>query len=1012
MNWEILSADNQITLGGSCVSIDKEIYIIGGQDQQTNKTSNYLNIATYSLEKLDYVTRHINSNGIYNRRNHTAVAFKDDIVVMGGYNTSSIGADIFSEMITCKKTAFGLKCDVETVTQLGRFGHSCNVFGDGNRAIVFGGNGLDSKPMEDMWIYRHFTPEARRIKEEEVKKATPEGEEPTPVTSWIPVELEPSVSGDQNVPSPCGGRSFHSSVVCGENNQYLVVFGGRTAGTTTLTVPPATSDDREVVVTVPVTVTTNEVWVLDLTAYCEDAPLPPPDVLDAKGKKVPPKKDAPGPVKPTASWIRVSDGSNVFKGRSYHTVFNTDNKNLPSSCIGTFAIVGGLDEYNAAFDLYSNVTVAADPNSTNGVGPLMIDLIKTSNTEYSLQLSEVSLINTNTNLEGLGEVGSGILSGSNDEVFDSISPNDNTMNATKNTSSFGCYYTLLRGSDGKSLDGLIALNIRSVDIHSNQPGMKSASASVASLEGGSGQTTPASNSRLSRRVVRTRPGTGADIQGCAISPTYVKLQAFLVEDTSELTRIREQVAANKKAILKKLRGGVEEEEEDNTLKNAYLALFNRTFATETESGNSGEYSGSCAYLCHTDEFEVEFGETIKCIHADTFVTKEQEALIVKSVNANDGDYSCVKDGEGVYTVKQDNVVISTYMGSWVKDSMNGEGCLVLHKEQTVYKGLFANNCYTEFGKLFIGQGSVDSNKCAYYVGEFLNGKRHGSGTLYEVENVGLVDNDRLVEKVGMILINNTTSSSIIMSVEGVYKAQLVYEGGWVDDEMSGHGTRILSDGSTYTGPLSRNLPHGSDGVCIYGDGSKYVGQWRHGLRNGVGTYTTAKQEEYVGKWVADQRCGKGVWKSMLTGETYDGLWENHVPHGYGVRVYSDKNQYTGDFVNGQRHGVGTMVYKQSADSGTSTNTRIAPGSSTYSGDWFMDQRHGMGKWVSTSMGVGAGSSIMNIGSNSTMSFRNMDYEISYEGEWHSDQRNGQGKSVTLSGNVYNGLYQADEQKPF
>ena len=429
------------------------------------------------------------------------------------------------------------------------------------------------------------------------------------------------------------------------------------------------------------------------------------------------------------------------------------------------------------------------------------------------------------------------------------------------------------------------------------------------------------------------------------------------------------------------------------------------------------------------------------ITSTTFVSKEQEGLIVKSVAANDGDYTCIKEGQGVYTVKGSGDVtnttsnttsISTYMGAWSDNNMSGDGCLVMHKEQSVYKGLFENNQYSEFGKLYCGTESESgSGKSEYYVGEFFNNKRSGGGKLYEVENVGMVDQELLVNEVGMVIIDNTTSSSIIMSVEGVYKAQLVYEGDWMDGEMSGHGTRILPDGSSYTGPLIRNLPNGSDGVCNYGDGSKYIGQWRNGLRNGVGTYTTAKQEEYNGKWVADQRCGKGEWKSLLTGETYTGLWQNHTPHGYGVRVYSDKNEYTGDFINGQRHGVGTMVYKNTVTTTSNTNTNIAPGA--YSGDWFMDQRHGVGKWIATGMSASTNANKNNannaannfynggLANNSTtnsttntlkISINNTDYEISYDGEWHSDKRNGQGVARYLSGNNYTGLYEEDEPKPF
>ena len=98
-------------------------------------------------------------------------------------------------------------------------------------------------------------------------------------------------------------------------------------------------------------------------------------------------------------------------------------------------------------------------------------------------------------------------------------------------------------------------------------------------------------------------------------------------------------------------------------------------------------------------------------------------------------------------------------------------------------------------------------------------------------------------------------------------------------------------GEQYTGPFRPKggkpgaagppLRHGADGVCQYADGSEYAGEWRGGNRNGVGQYVDAvTRERYAGKWVADERCGRGRCV-YAAGHEYDGCWEHGLRHGDG-----------------------------------------------------------------------------------------------------------------------------------
>ena len=200
-------------------------------------------------------------------------------------------------------------------------------------------------------------------------------------------------------------------------------------------------------------------------------------------------------------------------------------------------------------------------------------------------------------------------------------------------------------------------------------------------------------------------------------------------------------------------------------------------------------------------------------------------------------------------------------------------------------------------------------------------------------------------------------------------------------------------------------------------------------------YTTAKQESYEGKWVADERCGRGVWKSLLTGEFYEGNWEKHRPNGQGKRVYGDKNIYTGEFQAGLRHGVGTMIYhttpthvsspKGSKHSGANSVKEGFNSSSTYTGQWYQNMRHGEGKWALAAI-PNDGQDAASIDSNSgTISFKSLpensasinnhyitrsDTDVAYEGEWYHDKRNGTGFATYQSGAQFLGEFEDDIPK--
>ena len=60
-----------------------------------------------------------------------------------------------------------------------------------------------------------------------------------------------------------------------------------------------------------------------------------------------------------------------------------------------------------------------------------------------------------------------------------------------------------------------------------------------------------------------------------------------------------------------------------------------------------------------------------------------------------------------------------------------------------------------------------------------------------------------------------------------------YEGQFQDGEIQGHGfRRWTSSGNEYTGQFVKGELNGH-GIMIYGDGSRYEGEWMHNQREGI-----------------------------------------------------------------------------------------------------------------------------------------------------------------------------------
>ena len=101
-------------------------------------------------------------------------------------------------------------------------------------------------------------------------------------------------------------------------------------------------------------------------------------------------------------------------------------------------------------------------------------------------------------------------------------------------------------------------------------------------------------------------------------------------------------------------------------------------------------------------------------------------------------------------------------------------------------------------------------------------------------------------------------------------------------------TKYLEDGQTLTEHSSRNYT--GKASVIYATKDRYEGDFKDGLREGVGTYSYFKEEGPQNK--------------------YEGEWIQNKKHGIGKMVYGGIGEYFGRFENGKRHGEGVFKYIQ------------------------------------------------------------------------------------------------------
>lgn len=101
----------------------------------------------------------------------------------------------------------------------------------------------------------------------------------------------------------------------------------------------------------------------------------------------------------------------------------------------------------------------------------------------------------------------------------------------------------------------------------------------------------------------------------------------------------------------------------------------------------------------------------------------------------------------------------------------------------------------------------------------------------------------------------------------------IYVGEWLNNKRHGRGTMTQPDGYQYVGQWKDDKPHGQ-GRLTLGNGVKYEGEFSNAAYNGKGTLILPDGSRYVGEWQQWEKNGRGImYKPDGTIEA-SGLWVN------------------------------------------------------------------------------------------------------------------------------------------
>ena len=120
-------------------------------------------------------------------------------------------------------------------------------------------------------------------------------------------------------------------------------------------------------------------------------------------------------------------------------------------------------------------------------------------------------------------------------------------------------------------------------------------------------------------------------------------------------------------------------------------------------------------------------------------------------------------------------------------------------------------------------------------------------------------------------------------------------------------TITYSNGDVYTGDIEGIYRHGNGKMVFATTGDVYEGSFVDDELTGYGTYTYENGDVYVGYLSGGSKEGTGTY-TWASGARYEGAFQNGLANGLGVFVWSDGARYEGDFRDGTKDGQGKFYF--------------------------------------------------------------------------------------------------------
>ena len=172
----------------------------------------------------------------------------------------------------------------------------------------------------------------------------------------------------------------------------------------------------------------------------------------------------------------------------------------------------------------------------------------------------------------------------------------------------------------------------------------------------------------------------------------------------------------------------------------------------------------------------------------------------------------------------------------------------------------------------------------------------------------------------------------------------IYEGDFIDGQMTGKGKLTWSNGDIYEGDFIDGQMTGK-GKFTWSNGDICEGDFIDGQMTGKGKFTWSDGDIYEGDFIDGQMtAGKFTYTNgdMHEGDRLDGKC-----HGKGKYTYTNGDIYEGDFIDGQMTGKGKLTFEGCMYEGNFANGGYhGKGVLSLSGGESFEVEHNLGELVS------------------------------------------------------------------